>query len=302
MAEWSAAFARVPRSTLPQSFGYAQAMAKTYGYVPYLGMIEHAGRPLGMVQLLERRAFKIFRQRHLHRGPLWFEGEPEAAVLEAVLHQLRRECPSTPLRRLSFLPELAASPATESLLLRSGFRRAGPGYRTVWLDLSKSDETLRAGLARDWRQRLKGAEKAGLTLDLDTEAKNLPWLIKQEQEQAQVKQYRGMSGPLTVRLRNALYKADGVLLAAAVDGVTPMAAALLLSHGHTATYQIGWSNERGKKTGAMRLLLWRSLGHLRARGVRWLDLGGVNPDTAPGVTEFKLGTGGEATESIGLFR
>ena len=34
----------------------------------------------------------------------------------------------------------------------------------------------------------------------------------------------------------------------------------------------------------------------------WLDLGGINPDTAPGVTEFKLGTGGEASESVGLFR
>ncbi|HYG85237.1 MAG TPA: GNAT family N-acetyltransferase [Azospirillum sp.] len=302
VAEWSAAFARVPRSTLPQSFGYAQAMAKTHGYVPRLGLIEHAGRPIGMVQVLERRTLKMFHQRQLHRGPLWFDGEPESRVLEAVLRLLRRECPDNPLNHLSFLPELAASPATGDLLLRCGFRRIGPGYRTVWLDLSKSDEELRAGLARDWRQRLKGAEKAGLALDLDTEAKNLPWLVKQEHEQAQVKHYHGMSGPLTVRLRNALYKANGVLLAAALDGKTPVAAALLLGHGHAATYQIGWSNEAGKKTSAMRLLLWRSIGHLRARGVRWLDLGGINPETAPGVTEFKLGTGGEATESVGLFR
>lgn len=302
LAEWAAAFARVPRSTLPQSFGYAQAMGKTHGYVPRLGMIEHGGRPIGLVQVLERRSLKLFHQRQLHRGPLWFDGAPDAGVLEAVLRRLRRECPDNPLNRLSFLPELAASPETEALLLRCGFRRTGPGYRTVWIDLGKSDEELRAALARDWRQRLKGAEKAGLTLDLDPEAKNLPWLAKQEHEQAQAKHYREMSGRLTVRLRNALHKADGVLMAVALDGATPVAAALLLGHGHAATYQIGWSNEAGKKAGAMRLVLWRAIGHLRARGFRWLDLGGINPDTAPGVTEFKLGTGGDASESVGLFR
>ena len=302
VAEWAAAFARVPRSTLPQSFGYAQAMGKTHGYVPRLGMIEAAGRPIGMVQVLERRSLKIFHQRQLHRGPLWFDGEPDADVLEAVLRRLRRECPDNPLNRFSFLPELAATPETEALLLRCGFRRTGPGYRTVWIDLSKPDEELRAALARDWRQRLKGAEKAGLILDLDPEAKNLPWLAKQEHDQAQAKHYREMSGRLSVRLRNALHKADGVVLAAALDGTTPVAAALLLGHGHAATYQIGWSNEAGKKAGAMRLVLWRAIGHLRERGFRWLDLGGINPDTAPGVTEFKLGTGGEASESVGLFR
>lgn len=303
VTEWAAAFAGVPRSTLPQCFGYAQAMAKTHGYVPRLGAIEHAGRTIGLVQILERRHLKIFHQRQLHRGPLWFDGEPDAEVLEAVMRLLRRECPHDSLNSFSFLPELAASPETEALLMRCGFRRTGPGYRTVWLDLTRSDEELRAGMARDWRQRLKGAEKAGFVFDLDPEAKNLPWLVKQEHEQAQAKHYREMSGQLTVRLRNALYKTDGVLLAAALDaGKAPVAAALLLGHGRAATYQIGWSNEVGKKTGAMRLLLWRCIAHLRERGVRQLDLGGINPDSAPGVTEFKLGTGGEATESVGLFR
>ncbi len=302
VAEWAAAFARVPRSTLPQSFGYAQAMGKTHGHVPRLGMIEQDGRPIGMLQILERRSLKMFRQRQLHRGPLWFDGEPEPDVLEAVLCQLRRACPDNLLSRFSFLPELAASPDTEALLLRCGFRRTGPGYRTVWIDLGKSDEELRAALARNWRQPLKAAEKTGLVVDLDPEAKNLPWLAKQEHEQAQAKHYRETSGRLAVRLRNALYKADGVVMAAALDGTTPVAAALLLGHGHTATYQIGWSNEAGRKSSAMRLVLWRAIGHLRERGFRWLDLGGINPDTAPGVTEFKLGTGGEATESVGLYR
>lgn len=307
MGEWNAHFARVPRSTLPQCFGYAQAMGRTHGYVPRLGLIQRDGTPIGLVQLLERRLFRLIRQRQLHRGPLWFDGvSPDSATLEETFRLLRRACPDNLLSRASLLPELPADPETEALLGRCGFRRFGPGYRTVWLDLSRGEEALRAAMARDWRQRLKGAEKAGLVIDLDWEARNLPWLMKQEHEQALTKQFRPMTGPLAVRIRNALVKGDGVLMAAALESrakdARPVASGLFYIHGGSATYQIGWSSDAGRKAGAMRLLLWRAALALKARGVRWLDLGGINPDSAPGVTEFKLGTGGEATETVGLYR
>jgi hypothetical protein len=302
MGDWSALFARLPRSTLPQSFGYAQAMGKTHGYVPRLGLIQRDGATIGLVQLLERRFLKIFQQRQMHRGPLWLDGVPEPVVVEATLRLLRKACPDNLLSRASLLPELPAGPEGEDLMRRCGFRRFGPGYRTVWLDLAQSEEQLRAGLARDWRQRLKGAEKGGLRLDLDWEAKNLPWLMKQEQEQALAKGFRPMTGRLAVRLRNALVKKDGVLIAAALERDSPVACALVYIHGSAATYQIGWANERGRKADAMRLVLWRVMLALKQRGVRWFDLGGINPESAPGVTEFKLGTGGEAVETVGLYR
>ncbi len=307
MGAWTALFARVLRSTLPQVFGYAQAMGKTHGFVPRLGVISRGGEAIGLVQLLERRQLRIFRQVQMHRGPLWLDGvEPDAETLEATFRLLRRACPDNPLSRASLLPELAASPETEAMLARCGFRRFGPGYRTVWLDLTQGEEALRAAMARDWRQRLKGAEKAGLVIDLDWEAKNLPWLMKQEHEQALTKQFRPMTGPLAVRIRNALVKGDGVLLAAALESKSrdakPVASGLFYVHGTSATYQVGWANEAGRKSGAMRLVLWRAALALKARGVAWLDLGGINPENAPGVTEFKLGTGGQTVESVGLYR
>lgn len=316
MGEWASLFARVSRSTLPQCFAYAGAMGRTHGFVPRLGLIRRDGAPIGLVQLLERRMLRLFHQRQIHRGPLWLDGvEPDMATQEAVFRLLRRACPDNPLNRANLLPELAAGPEAEEMLRRCGFRRFGPGYRTVWLDLSRGEEELRAAMARDWRQRLKGAEKAGLAIDLDWEAKNLPWLMKQEHEQALTKQFRPMTGALAVRIRNALVrggakggvgKGDGVLMAAALEGrsgdAKPAASALFYIHGGSATYQIGWSSDSGRKSGAMRLVLWRAALALKARGVGWLDLGGINPDSAPGVTEFKLGTGGQATESVGLYR
>lgn len=302
MAEWSSLYGRVRRSTLPQSFAYAQAMGKTHGHVPRLGLIRRGGATIGLVQILERRFLKIFQQRQMHRGPLWLDGLPEPAVLEETFRLLRKACPDNLLNRASLLPELPAGPQSEELLRRCGFRPFGPGYRTVWLDLARGEEDLRAGFARDWRQRLKGAEKSGLAMDMDWEAKNLPWLMKQEQEQALAKGFRPMTGRLAVRLRNALVKKDGVLIATALDRGAPVACALVYVHGAAATYQIGWANETGRKADAMRLVLWRTVQALKRRRVTSFDLGGINPESAPGVTEFKLGTGGDAIETVGLYR
>ncbi|MCW0208712.1 MAG: GNAT family N-acetyltransferase, partial [Achromobacter sp.] len=307
VGDWDALFARAHRATLPQCFAYGRAMGRTYGYLPKLGVIRRDAAPIGVVQVLERRMLKFLHDRQLYRGPLWLDGvEPDGATLEATFRLLRKACPRSLASRASVLPELPASPENEDLLRRCGFRRCGPGYQTVWLDLSRGEEAMRAGLARDWRQRLRGAEKAGLLIDTDWQAGNLPWLMKQEHDQALGKGFRPMTGALAVRLRNALIKGSGggdaALMVTALDAGTPVACGLFFRHGAVATSQVSWANDSGRKSGAMRLVLWRAALALKERGVRTLDLGGINPDTAPGVTEFKLGTGGQATQTAGQYR
>ena len=307
VGDWDALFARIPRSTLLQSFAYGRAMGRSYGHVPRLGVIRRAGEPLGLVQTLDRRMLKLFHDRQCYRGPLWLDGSiPDVDTLEAVFRLLRRACPRNPLSRASLLPELPAGPENEAMLARCGFRKVAPGYRKVWLDLTRDEEALHAGLARDWRKRLRGAEKAGLVMDIDWKADNLPWLMKLEHDQALDKGFRAMTGPLAVRLRNAMVKGggsnDGAVMVTALDGRTPVACWLFFRHGVCAPSQISWASEAGRRNGATRLVLWKAMQELKRRGVRALDLGGINPDTAPGVTEFKLGTGGEAVETVGQYR
>lgn len=302
LGAWDALLGRVPRLPLTQSFAYAQAMAKTNGYLPRLGVIERDGQALGIVQVLERRTLKIAVQRQIHRGPVWFDGPPPDGELRAVLSLLRQACPNTFFNRLHFLPELPDGDAFRAAMDAAGFRRIGPGYRTVWLDLTRDEGALRAAFSPTWRQRLKAAEKTDLTLDADWKAMNLPWLMEREAEQAQAKGFHPLSGRLAVRLRNALVGQGGALTVTAKSGEEPVAAGYFLVHGHTATYQVGWSGERGRKTHAMRLVLWRAIQALKERGASALDLGGINPDKASGVTEFKLAMGGEAVETVGLYR
>ena len=56
-----------------------------------------------------------------------------------------------------------------------------------------------------------------------------------------------------------------------------------------------------KNLGAHNLLLWRAMLALRERGVRVLDLGGVDTGRGAGLARFKIGTGGEVVTLAGVY-
>jgi lipid II:glycine glycyltransferase (peptidoglycan interpeptide bridge formation enzyme) len=77
----------------------------------------------------------------------------------------------------------------------------------------------------------------------------------------------------------------------AAEAGTPIAFMLILLHGDTATYHIGWTGPRGRAVGAHNLLLWDASCTLAARGYIRLDLGRTDPLRTPGIARFKLGAG-----------
>ena len=61
------------------------------------------------------------------------------------------------------------------------------------------------------------------------------------------------------------------------------------------------SDEAGRKANAHNLLLWRGIDYLKKLGIERLDLGGVNTRVHPGISRFKLGTGGRPLTLAGTY-
>jgi lipid II:glycine glycyltransferase (peptidoglycan interpeptide bridge formation enzyme) len=76
---------------------------------------------------------------------------------------------------------------------------------------------------------------------------------------------------------------------------------LFLIHGRVASYHMGWADEQGRQLSAHNALLWESVTHLQGLGIEVLDLGGVNTHDLPGISRFKLGTGGQAITLAGTY-
>ena len=80
-----------------------------------------------------------------------------------------------------------------------------------------------------------------------------------------------------------------------------VAGMMFLIHGEAATYHVGWNSDAGRDLHAHNLILWRGIEALRERGVRLLDLGGVNTIRSAGIARFKMSTGGRVVTYAGTF-
>jgi hypothetical protein len=278
------------------------AMPAAEGQVPHFGVIRDGDDDVGLVLALERRALSVFSRVSIHRGPLWLRAGPPEPLIAGTLAALRRRWPRRPWRRVSFMPELPAGADSHRLLAAAGFRRAGEGYRTILVDLVPPESERRKQLRATWRHELQRAERAGLEVEIDSHGKaTLPWLAQRCDLDRRLRGYHGVSSRLALQLMLAARPAGEAMVLVAAQAGERLAGIFVVRHGDSATYLIGWTGAEGRRLGATHLLLWRAMEALAAKGVRWFDLGGINPETAAGVTMFKRGLGGVEVELIGTY-
>jgi hypothetical protein len=62
--------------------------------------------------------------------------------------------------------------------------------------------------------------------------------------------------------------------------------------GDSAIYLLGATSDSGLKAKGSYLLQWSVIRWLKENGVKWYDLGGIDPERNPGVYSFKRGLSG----------
>lgn len=235
-----------------QSAAYASAAAACGARVRWLDV--GCGRALAV----ERGPLRL-----VSRGPVW-EGAPTDAG--------RRRA----IRRLARWPGVTLVTSGEAVAGFGLVPLVTPLHHALW-DLTGD---LRAGLAGKWRNRLARAEASVRVRAAGRTA--LERLVAAEAAQRRARGYRALPPAFTRALDPAALRVwDGA------DG----AAMCFVVHGTSASYHLGWSSPAGRAAGAHNVMLMRAAEALAAEGVRWLDLGTVDTQAAPGLARFKLGTG-----------
>ena len=84
------------------------------------------------------------------------------------------------------------------------------------------------------------------------------------------------------------------------DG-TPVAGHVSSMLGDTCVYLLGASNQQALDLNASYLLQWHTIVEAKRRGLKWYDLGGIDPQGNPGVFRFKQRMGGEEVSFPGPF-
>lgn len=282
-AAWERLLAGAAGSVWQQSWAYGAAARRAGRLVERL-RIDVEGVPLGAVQLIGRRALAgALRLHHALGGPTFFPGTPPP-LLQAALRALRR-------RQAGFGRLIMLTPAPvdglRPALRAAGLRCVMTGYNTAILPLH-ADERAQARLLRSsWRRSLKRPPPE-LSVRLVQPAVDPLGLERALAAHEASRRRRGYAALPAPTVAHAARYGRALLAAAEIEGRLE-AFMLFMLHGNTATYQLGWSSDRGRAAEAHHHLLWASLGELRQAGAAVLDLGGI--DLPRGIVAFKLATG-----------
>lgn len=286
--------------SLQQAWAYGEALRTLGVRIQRAAIVDAQGEIAGIAQVMVRRFLGYVSLASCTRGPVWRDGvtpEQRGAAYRAI----KRSLPAHPLRVTLFDPD---QPLDDAVARETaGLWKVMTGYSTVMLDLQRPLADLRAGLEGKWRNRLARAQADGtFTARIEPNLPECRRLLEREAEQRQSRKFMGLpTGFVPAYIEASASREASFAVSWALERKETVAAMLFLIHGSVATYHMGWANDAGRKGNAHNLLLWRGIEYLQKQGVQRLDLGGVNTRDLPGISRFKLGTGGHVTTLAGTY-
>jgi len=172
-------------------------------------------------------------------------------------------------------------------------------YRTFLIDLSLSVEELRRSLDQKWRNHLNRAERNGLRVVEGSDDNSYNFfsnIYKEMHERKKFSEFVDINKMRVVQkdLQDRL-KMTIILCESEAD---PVSAVVCTAIGDTGIYLLGATNDKGRTLQASYLVQWRVIEWLKAKGRRWYDLGGIDPEKNPGTYQFKAGLSGRLGKEV----
>ena len=297
-AEW-AQFHAVQQGALQQAWAYGDALT-SLGVVMRRAMVWEDGRLLAVAQFMCKRVLGYMSLASCTRGPVWHP-DVSPALRAAIYKRLRQSIPLPRLKVVLFSPDRPGDQVDRAET--QGMSRVMTGYATVLLDLKMPLATLKAQLDGKWRNRLtKALANDKIRVHVQPSVKRCTWLQGQELAQREAKKFHGLPTDFVqAYIAAAAEPRQAFVVAYAELGKNTMAGMLFLIHGRAASYHMGWADDEGRQLNAHNVLLWQAMAYLQDQGIEVLDLGGVNTHDLPGISRFKLGTGGRAVTLAGTY-
>jgi hypothetical protein len=284
---WESLFARVPRPHLPQSWSYGEAKRLAEGWRVVRLVLATAQGPVALCQVLGKRVLGVPVAR-INRGPLFLS---ESAEIRALVWRALRQRWRFLRRGLLLIAPSAPEGETPARELHAGgfLRRKPQAWGSSLIRLQPPLELIHQRLSPEWRNKLRRAQKLGVSFRVSQDRETLEWLLARHEEHMRIRDFAGPS-PAFVRALFAASPGDCVIVQALVNG-EPHAGTLLVRFGQHAEYFIAWFDEVARRAAAGNALLWQAVVTLRELGCHALDLGGYSVSDRYG--QFKRGMRGE---------
>jgi lipid II:glycine glycyltransferase (peptidoglycan interpeptide bridge formation enzyme) len=166
-------------------------------------------------------------------------------------------------------------------------------YRTFVVDVAPSIEELRKNLDKKWRNQLSRSEKNGLNV---VAGSGTDAYRRFSTMYGQMRDRKTFETTVDVeefgRIQLDLPENQRMQILICERNGKPVAGIVASAMGDSAIYLLGATSDDGLDAKGSYLLQWTWIEWLKENGVRWYDLGGIDPDGNPGVYHFKKGFSG----------
>jgi hypothetical protein len=174
-------------------------------------------------------------------------------------------------------------------------------YRTFVLRVDDSEEDIRKRLRKSFRRDVKYGEKAGIEIKQASSKEFCDILEKLYLLSLQRKKFKGLNPEEFTQTQAALSTPEKMNIVLAYKDGEPVAAHLASNLGDTAVVLLAASNEEGLACGSSYLIWYKGAISALHAGMKWYDLGGIDPINNPTVCQFKSRMGGQEAFHIGAF-
>jgi lipid II:glycine glycyltransferase (peptidoglycan interpeptide bridge formation enzyme) len=275
-------------------------------------VLKRAGEVRGLAQVRIIRPTRFnFGMAYVRWGPIFERrGRPiNSDLVVAMAHSLEEEYVGKRKLFLRILPKAFAG-TPRAAAIQAAFGRFSPEvlganntYRTFVVDLSPSIENLRKNLDPKWRNKLTGAEKNKLKV-LEGKGRDRTTDLYGTfcQIYDQMRKRKTFETTVDVdefgRIQQDLPEFHRMLVLICEHNGVPASGLVASAMGDSAIYVLGATSDDGLKSKGAYLLQWTLMKWLREHGVRWYDLGGIDPEGNQGVYQFKRGLSGTDVTQI----
>ncbi len=306
--DWDRLLSKAVRCSFQQAWAYGAIFDHGKLQVDRF-IVMKQGVAIAMGQIVTRRILGLIKFSMLLKGPVWLEKVSDDHKTQ-ILHEIKIRYPLKRFCFFAFSPEddSFSSANKHKIYEKLEFHQIVTGNSTVLVDLKLSEDQLWQNLYSKNRTHIRKALKLNIRNNIhlvlgDHNHSYTDWLLKQEIKQQKQQKYQSVPVGLIKRYGELSRGKQAVHTIFAVrDGENePMAGALFLRHGLSATYHIGWNGPNGRRNRSLNLLLWTMMIELKKIGVETLDLGGLNTGEGADIARYKLSFGGQVQTLDGTF-
>ncbi len=298
--EWSELGGHFEDASLYQTWAYGSIRwgEKNLSHI----VLKDGDDPVAIAQL------RIVRPKGIKAGVAYLRWGPlchsrtrglDADVVRAMADALRKEYTDRRGLCLEIVPHAFAE-SRRAEVFQGAFeqyqRKSVVGtekYRTFLLDLSPPLDDVRRTLHRRWRGYLNAAERNELRVSEGDDLERYGAFCRLYAQMWRRKRFwTGVHVEEFARIQERLPQFERMKIFLCEHKGSPVAALVCSAMGDTGIYLLGASIDADMRLKASYLLHWNVIKWLKNSGIRYYDLGGIDPIKNPGGHQFKRGLSG----------